>query len=106
MIRLLAAVAAVLCLSAGAANAQSCRGVVVNRQPVVVQQSYVVPAAVYNSYVIPYAVYAVPGNPTVALNVYPSQFMLVQEAPPAAPLNITINVNGQKAEVWVDPKKK
>ena len=98
----LAAVLAALVLSAETASAQHCRGVVVNSRcsaPVVTGCSYsnTYVAPVYsNTYVgVPVAVYVVPGTPTVALNVYPGQFTVVQQTVPP-PVNVTVNVNGSQ----------
>ena len=95
----LAAVLAALMLSAETASAQHCRGVVVNSRysvPVVPVRSYstYVAPAYSNTYVgVPVAVYAVPGTPTVALNVYPGQFAVIQQTVPSL-VNVTVNVNG------------
>lgn len=100
-----AALAAVL-LAAGPAAAQPCRGVTVNAAYTPYAAPTYAAPAYYNTYVgVPVAVYAVPGNPTVALNVYPGQFTVVQAAAPA-PVNVTVTVNGQKAEVTAAPPPK
>jgi len=107
MFRIVMALAGLFC-TAALAHAQHCRGVTVGGysapayyQPTYYPQTYY-PQTYQNTYVgVPVAVYAVPGNPTVALNVYPSQFAVVQPVP----VSVTVNLNGQKAEAVVEPKK-
>lgn len=113
MIRFTILAVAALLLSADFASAQHCRGVTVNGGYVAPQATYVAPqafvapqaypTAYYNTYVgVPTAVYVVPGNPTVALNIYPGQFTIIQTPPP---VNLSVTINGQKAEVKTEPPK-